>query len=497
LETALNDFFQLHDMTVPDTEEDLRWSLNRFLAAAAKKHSPARIVIVIDGVHRLKNETGPDGALHWLPTELPSCVRFIVSTVEYDRARGNDSLQHRSFVELTRRSCPLLRIEPLGVPTRHSIIDAFMERNDGIELTESQQFKIVTAQTTSQPMYLRSLLQSLRLARSLTQYSTDNLLDLLLSAETAHELIHESLNIYCKAIFPETSSINSTQKRHEALGKILSMVYVSRSGLSFEEIWGVLNINHSNAANITSQLDEACIRKLLIVLCDFTMVVNNMYSFTHEIYREVVYDKYIASKESLIRWHNLLAKYFGNFPSCNRKLVALPYHLEEAGSWARVKNCLTDIEMFRLWWKQKSKSDLIKYWASLTRSQTNEEETVTNSASKKRGGISSTITGPETLTSSDTAAVTADHGGGSNNNNSLVTKRPTYDIVDEYVKSLDEYRSSKQPSDEVVADIVLEIADFLLEFAITGHEADADVPSNVHPQIPIEDLEALGNHPFH
>lgn len=32
----------------------LIWSLNRFLAAAAKKYYPARIVIVIDGVFAIK-----------------------------------------------------------------------------------------------------------------------------------------------------------------------------------------------------------------------------------------------------------------------------------------------------------------------------------------------------------------------------------------------------------------------------------------------------------
>ena len=54
LETALKDFFQLREMKVPDSEVELRWSLNRFLEAASKKHFPARIVIIIDGVDRLK-----------------------------------------------------------------------------------------------------------------------------------------------------------------------------------------------------------------------------------------------------------------------------------------------------------------------------------------------------------------------------------------------------------------------------------------------------------
>lgn len=69
---------------------------------------------------------------------------------------------------------------------------------------------------------------------------------------------------------------------------------------------------------------------------------------------------------------------------------------------------------------------------------------------------------------------------------------PTYDIVQEYVKSLDEYRNAKHPSDEDVAGIILEIADFLLEFATLGHEAAADVPSNIHPKLLSEDMRTIG-----
>lgn len=485
-------------MTVPDTEEDLRWSLNRFLAAAAKKYSPARIIIIIDGVHRLKNETGPDGALHWLPTELPACVRFIVSTVEYDRSKGVDSLHHRTFIELMRRNCPLLYMEPLSTSIRHSIIDAFMDQNLHVfDLTDNQQFKIASASATSQPMYLRSLLQSLRLSRTLTHYTVDNLLEMFLTCDTAHDLINRNLDICCSAIFSDTSTSDpNASKMFEIQGKILSMVYVSRNGLLIDEIKGLLNLittgNVNNisptAANIELPFDDLIFRKLLLVLQDFTMVVNDMYSFTHEIYREVVYDKYIGSKDLLIRWHNLLAKYFGHFPSSDRKIVVLPYHLEQAGSWTRVKNCLTEIEMFRLWWKPKYKSDLIKFWASLTRNPSNSNANGnTNTLASNNALITKNKRG-----NNISSLIMSDNINNDNVTNDHANKRPTYDIVDEYVKSLDEYRAAKNPSDEVVSDIVLEIADFLLEFAIAGHEKNADVPNNVHPIIPTDDLEKLG-----
>ena len=42
------------------------------------------------------------------------------------------------------------------------------------------------------------------------------------------------------------------------------------------------------------------------------------------------------------------------------------------------------------------------------------------------------------------------------------------------------------PSDERIAAVILEIADFMLEFSTLGHEEAADIPQFVHPRIPNE-----------
>lgn len=457
-------------MKVPDTEVELRWSLNRFLEAASKKHSPARIVIIIDGISKLKNEGAPDGALHWLPTELPPCVRFIVSTVEVER-KGT---MHRTFVELARRHCPILRIDPLGVTIRHSVINAFIKMSAGtLDLTENQQFKIVTAQSSSQPLFLRALLQALRLTTSLTNHTVDELLEKFLACASAHDLIEKNLNVCCQSMALEDqdgyeeSGENSIA---DLLGKMLSVVYASRSGLTEAEIWGLIRMVSK------VEPDETQSARLMSILKTFTMVVNNMHTFSHEIYREVVYHKYICSRPALIRWHNILARFFGQLPPCDRKLVALPYHLEMAGCWSKVKNCLTDIEMFQLWWTPKFKTDFIKFWSSLTQ--------LTQTDKNRPGNNTSTsVTSKRDKTKNGETTEHDPHGHAS---------RPSYDIVEEYVKSLDEYRNAKHPSDEFVAGIILEIGDFLLEFATLGHEEHADVPANIHPKVLPEDLRSIG-----
>ncbi|CAM9249871.1 unnamed protein product, partial [Ectocarpus fasciculatus] len=449
LETALKSFFQLREMEVPDSEERLRWSLNRFLSAAVKKKgSESRIVIVIDGVNKLKGEDCRDGELYWLPTDLPPCVRFIVSTVEHDRSTrfDDDVADHRTFVELKRRKCPTLRMEPLGIPTRHTIIDSYCSLFPGyVDLQENQQFRIVTSTSSAHPLYLRCLLQSLRLGLIMTTHSKDHLLDTFLRCGTAFELTEKILNLCMFSITNEAYV--------DLLGKILTVVYVARNGLSEDEVWGIVKLVSK------VEVDEMHKQKLMAILKNFTMCINELHSFSHEVYKEVVYSKFICNNDTFIRWHILMARYFGHLPTCDRKLTCLPFHLEVAGSWNKVKNCLTDVEMFNLWWTPKFKKDFIKYWSALTAAKL-----------------------PADGSNEETKEV-----------DSRAAKKPTYDVVEEYVKSVEEYRNQRiPPKDETVADVIMRIGEFLIEFAVQGHELNADVPANVHPKVPGEDLASLG-----
>jgi len=472
LETKLKEKFQLREMIVPETEHDLRWSLGRFLLAASKKGSPARIVIIIDGVHQLECEGAAVGSLHWLPIELPPCVRFMVSTVEQDKPTtglttttqastvGSSYLMdprdnqqkyklNSTFVELSRRGYPMLSMEPLGVRARHDIITEFLHMNPtALELAENQQYKIASAPATAQPLFLRSLLQSLKLASCMANLSVDELMDIYLPCQSAYELIDKNFEICFDS---------SDEESRDYLGKVSSVVYFSRNGLTETEIWGLVRM-------LTKSVPEDRVKvKIHTFLKAYTMIVQDMHSFSHAIYKDVVFARYIQSKGESTRWHYAMARYFSQLPPCDRKLQALPYHLEEAGSWSRVKNCLTDIEMFQLWWTPKFKKDFLKIWSQLT----------TRQDYKKQPGANGAAAPAEV--------------------DEVKKKRPTYDVVEEYVKSLDEYRTTHTTmKDEMVSDIILQIADFLIEFATLGLEEFADVPASIHPFIPSEDVKSIG-----
>ena len=77
---ALQTRFELN-RPLPRNADRLSWELPRFLELAAKK---GRLVLVIDGVHRLRGADGLEDSLSWLPLELPPNVRIVLSVTEHD-----------------------------------------------------------------------------------------------------------------------------------------------------------------------------------------------------------------------------------------------------------------------------------------------------------------------------------------------------------------------------------------------------------------------------
>mmetsp|Transcript_16202 Transcript_16202/g.33242 ORF Transcript_16202/g.33242 Transcript_16202/m.33242 type:complete len:1251 (+) Transcript_16202:31-3783(+) len=469
LATSLKKHFNLRD-DPPKTEERLRWSLNRFLAAASKKHFPARIVIIIDGVDLVQGENAQQGQLHWLPTDIPPCVRFILSTVEFDKGlspnqkAGSVRHLHRTYNELKRRRCPILKLDPLIIEVRNQIINAFTSKfQQSFELNETQAFKIVTSRPAYKPLFLRTVLYALQLGVEMSTASIDEQLEHYLTAESEEMLISQILD-QCSSYIEGASLV---PKKNSILGATLSVLYVSRDGLTDEEIWGSIQVMLGFELN-GEQKD--CVRR---ILKDFCMTVEGKRMFTHSAVENVVYEKYITTPENNIKLHQMMGRYFGKKDKSAsekglglRKLNCLVWHLEVSGSWNKLKNTLVNIENFFTWWdKEHNRTEFISLWASLT-----------NYAQRGREPVKSLVTGQFNEKRMRYNQV----------------PRPYCDIVEEYTKSIDVYRSHHRGEDEKVNQAILKVGDFFLDFAMLGHEKAADVPDYIHPEIPNNDMKSLG-----
>ncbi|KAJ8601364.1 hypothetical protein CTAYLR_005011 [Chrysophaeum taylorii] len=113
----------------------LAWDLPRLLEIAGAK---GRVLVVIDGLHRLRNDAGQIN-LKWLPTTFPANVHVVVSTTslppaavdEIDRSvEGSHSVEYKikkkMLSELERRHWRLLTMTSLSPTVRTSILDNFL-----------------------------------------------------------------------------------------------------------------------------------------------------------------------------------------------------------------------------------------------------------------------------------------------------------------------------------------------------------------------------------
>ena len=495
LEMALKEFFGLRDMEVPKSEERLRWGLNRFLEAAARKRrgDHAKIVIIVDGANLLQSEDAELGKLHWLPTNMPGSVRFILSTTEYDNDAPHSRSQwcmnhkHRTYTELMRRQCPSLNIVPLTKHTRKKIVDAFLQIPSlSLFLDENNKERITSMEISSQPLFLRLLLNAIRLESEVNGATeVGSYLDQYLTAGSTDNLLAQILARWMSWV--ESDFLKNASHKKSVKGSVLFFIFcailASRNGLRAEELWGLVKFG------LRKDLSFIQKDRVLRILQDFCIVVNGYYLFFSSAVKDALLGL-IESPSSSI--HLLMARFFENVlneiyfvekrsvehtkndikqegscassinNACHRQLSCIVWHFEVAGMWINLKDLLIDIKYFHLWCQ---KDEFIHLWASLTSIQQLDPR-----------GATSLVTGPfchKTMPFHQSS-------------------RPIFDPVEEYTKSIDTYRTQRGVPDGSLRKTAIEITIFLLELSLKGHEEDASVPAFHHPTLDTAEMASLG-----
>jgi nephrocystin-3 len=112
-----------------------------------------KIILVLDALNQLEHRDGaPD--LVWLPPVLPENVRLIVST-----------LPGRPLDEIQKRHWPTLKVELLSADERRKLIAEYLAQH-AKALNAARVERIAAAPPSANPLYLRVLLDELRLVRT-------------------------------------------------------------------------------------------------------------------------------------------------------------------------------------------------------------------------------------------------------------------------------------------------------------------------------------------
>ena len=110
-----------------------------------------RVVLVLDALNQLEDrDQAPD--LVWLPPVLPEGLRVIVST-----------LPGRPLDDLTKRGWPTLEVKRLEPGERIELIREYLKKYYSKELDATSAKRVAAAPQSANPLYLRALLEELRL----------------------------------------------------------------------------------------------------------------------------------------------------------------------------------------------------------------------------------------------------------------------------------------------------------------------------------------------
>lgn len=142
LMTGLKIFFDLEQKQLPVSQDKLSWELPRFLELASKK---GKVIILIDGLHRLRNSDDQEDRLSWLPLELPSNVKVMMTVTSNvtNALTANAPVtpkkddKGRILMELERRGVPCLRMSNLDPELCRKLIDSYLRNYTSIDETSN------------------------------------------------------------------------------------------------------------------------------------------------------------------------------------------------------------------------------------------------------------------------------------------------------------------------------------------------------------------------
>ena len=132
---------------IPDKPDELRSAFANWLHMASAK---GKTIIILDALNQLEDR---EGALDlvWLPPFIPKNIRIILST-----------LPGKPLEDLKKRQWPALAIQPLTKEERKTLIPSYLKQFTK-ELSSERIEKIAASRQTANPLYLKVLLEELRL----------------------------------------------------------------------------------------------------------------------------------------------------------------------------------------------------------------------------------------------------------------------------------------------------------------------------------------------
>lgn len=310
---------------------------------------PRRIILILDALNQLEDRDGaPD--LVWLPSTIPENVRFVLS-----------SLPGRALDELKKRSWPTLTIEPLQTSERQQLIAEYLAQYSKT-LSPDQTDIIVRAPQTANPLFLRALLEELRLYGE--HFTLEQRINYYLAAATPADLYERILDRYEQ---------DYERERPQLVQDTMSVLWAARRGLSETDMLVFLGRIGEKT------LPQAIWSPLYLAAEQVLINRGGVFGFSHEYLRQAVERRYVQDVNSQLAIRQRLFKFcchmvFGSVTgksesaqsTINRLVGELPWQLARAGAWNELCQLLSDPIAFGMLWVTEP-FEVRRYWAQLER----------------------------------------------------------------------------------------------------------------------------------
>jgi nephrocystin-3 len=326
---------------VPTRPDDLLRDFVPWLARARSKaqRDGVRFIIVLDAIDQFE-AVHEARHLGWLDPEVfVGSLRLVVSALPGD-----------VLDEMMARGWDQLHIEPLREGERRSMVREYLRRF-GKVLEESHLDLIAFSPATSNPLYLKILLDELRVTG--TYDGLDERLRDYLSCTDTPALLQRVLARYEKDYDRDRKGLV-----REALGAIWS----AHRGLTENELLQLLKPSDK------TQLPAATWAPLRAALEEGLVDRGGVLDFSHEFLRSAVEAAYVPDAATRDSLRHRLADYFERRPVDGRSCDELPWLLEQVGERDRLRACLLDIPRFQHMFS-RSEAALGSHWTRLGEAQ--------------------------------------------------------------------------------------------------------------------------------
>jgi tetratricopeptide (TPR) repeat protein len=318
----------------PHTHDEIFRDFPLWLAKAQKRAElkGVRFIVVIDALNQLEN-TDNGRRLGWLPGHsFNGSLRLIVSTLPGDTQEAIKKRDWESF-----------HVVPLGFDERKRIMTEYLLRF-GKKLDDSRLSLISAAEPASNPLYLKTLMDELRVTG--TYEKLDERLSDYLEAADVPALLQKVINRYKK---------DYDRDRPGLVGDALTLLWSARRGLAETELLELLRPSD------LPKLPLAFWSPLRAAIEEMLVVRNGILNFSHDFMRSAVEKAFLSTPGSQINSRLLLAEYFEAQDPGYRNCDELPWLYEQAGSLDKLRTCLLNIDRF-MHIQERDQFELYSLW---------------------------------------------------------------------------------------------------------------------------------------